>query len=293
MESIVIYHIVPSKSVGLNHLSIFKRVLKDNVSKLHELDNGQWFYSIPKDSTLKTITQSELLGLVTQYVITEERPKNIIAPERFLILDFVKSKKKNLSEIDINKDLNIKLKKNVVFDSKGWAVKTQYFENVNVSICEVTGLQIKDFQNLVMEEAKTYSVDENKNLLNRNLKIGYYTDRENIEYLVDKTKYYTEYDERIESEEKRRENVINAVLYPFLLGKFKELSISTDYADTQTKLNNFKNSIFGEVSQFVQFSDYETLTNKISILGYDWLETKENNITLRTLIIDLINNSKL
>jgi hypothetical protein len=82
-------------------------------------------------------------------------------------------------------------------------------------------------------------------------------------------------------------------LYPFLLGKFKELSISTNYADTQTKLNNFKNSIFGEVSQFVQFSDYETLTNKISILGYDWLETKENNITLRTLIIDLINNSKL
>jgi len=292
MESSVKHHIIPNKSEGLSHLAKFKRVTGQNVSKLHELENGKWFYSIPKDSALKTITQSELLKLVDNYEITNSRPQNIVSPEKFRILNHAKNKK-NISELDLNKDLNTKLKKNVVFDSKGWAVKTQYFENVNVSICEVTGLQIKDFQNLVMEELKTYSVDENKNLLNRNLKIGYYTDRGNIDYLVDKTKYYTEYDERIESEEKRRENVINAVLYPFLLGKFKELSISTDYADSQTKLNNFKNSIFGEVSQFVQFSDYETLTNKISILGYNWLETKENNITLRTLIIDLINNSKL
>ena len=292
MESSVKHHIIPNKSEGLSHLAKFKRVTGQDVSKLHELENGKWFYSIPKDSALKTITQSELLKLVDNYEITNSRPQNIVSPEKFRVLNHAKNKK-NISELDLNKDLNTKLKKNVVFDSKGWAVKTQYFENVNVSICEVTGLQIKEFENLVLEEIKTYSIDENKNLLNRNLKIGYYTDRENVEYLVDKTKIYTEYDERVEAERKRRENVINAVLYPFLLDKFKVLGVTTNYSETQNKLNEFKSSIFGEVSQFVNFSDYETLINKISILGYSYLEINENGVILRQLIIDLINNSKL
>ena len=292
MESGVIHHIIPNKSEGLSHLAKFKRVTGQDVSKLHELENGKWFYSIPKDSALKTVTQSELLQLVDNYEITNVRPQNIIPPEKFRILNHAKNKK-NISELDLNKDLNTKLKKNVVFDSKGWAVKTQYFENVNVSICEVTGLQIKEFENLVLEEIKTYSIDENKNLLNRNLKIGYYTDRENVEYLVDKTKIYTEYDKRVKAERKRRENVINAVLYPFLLDKFKVLGVTTNYSETQNKLNEFKNSIFGEVSQFVNFSDHETLINKISILGYNYLEINENEVILRQLIIDLINNSKL
>ena len=292
MEASVKHHIVPSKLVGLAHLAKFKRLLKQDVSKLHELSNGKYFYSIPKDSALKTITQSELLRLVDNYEITNARPQNIVAPEKFRLLNHVKSNK-SISEIDINKDLNIKLKKNIVFDSKGWAVKTQYFENVNISICGVTGLQIKEFENLVLEEIKTYSIDENKNLLNRNLKIGYYTDRENVKYLVDKTKNYTEYDERMEAERKRRENVINAVLYPFLIDKFKVLGVTTNYSETQNKLNEFKSSIFGEVSQFVNFSDYETLINKISILGYNYLEISENEVILRQLIIDLINNSKL
>ena len=292
MESSVKHHIVPSERVGLAHLAKFKRLLKQDVSKLHELSNGKYFYSIPKDSALKTITQSELLRLVDNYEITNARPQNIVAPEKFRLLNHAKTKK-NISELDINKDLNTKLKKNVVFDSKGWAVKTQYFENLNVSICGVTGLQIKEFENLVLEEIKTYSIDENKNLLNRNLKIGYYTDRENVKYLVDKTKNYTEYDERMEAERKRRENVINAVLYPFLIDKFKVLGVTTNYSETQNKLNEFKSSIFGEVSQFVNFSDYETLINKISILGYNYLEISENEVILRQLIIDLINNSKL
>ena len=295
METIK-HHIVPSLLIAKADLYKFHHVLGTHISKIHELDNGSFFYSIPKNTLLDKIkagiTQDKLLALITQYNVTEVRPTNILPSKKYVIKE-IATAQKNVTELKLNEDLSVKLKKKIVFDDKGWVVKKEYYKEVDVTLDSVTGLQNKTYTDLVMEETRVYNLDANKNLSTRDLSIGYADNRGNIDVLVEKTKNYTEFDEMLEAQRKRRVNVIDAILVPFVLNKFKELSITTNFTESDTKLKSFASDLGAELSAFKNYSDYDGLVAGVTDLTYIWLDTDDGGVTFKQRIIDKINNSKL
>lgn len=295
MESIK-HHIVPTLKDAESDLYKFRNIFGCNISKVYELDDNTFFYSIPTDTFLNKLkqgmTQAKLLSLITQHTLVEVRPTNILPKKRYIISD-VATIKKNVTELKLNEDLSIKLKKKLVFDDKGWVVKKEYYKELDVTLDSVTGLQNKTYTDLVMEETRTYNLDENKNLSTRDLSIGYADNRGNTDVLVEKVKNYTEFDEMLEAQRKRRVNVIDAILVPFVLNKFKELSITANFTESDTKLKLFASDLATELSAFKNYSDYDGLVAGVTDLTYIWLDTDDGGVTFKQRIIDKINNSKL
>jgi hypothetical protein len=291
------FHIVPSKEIADSQLYKFYKILGTTISKVSELDDNTWFYILPSDSRLDKIkkgtTQIKLLSLVTEYTLSNTLPSNILPEVRYVLLYHSKEVYKDITETNLDTDLTTKLKKKVTFDSKGWATKVEYYESVDVTIDSITGLQEKTYTNLVVEKVKTYTLDANKNLLNRSLSIGYMDNRGAIDVLVNKTKDYTEFDEMIDAQKKRRVNVIDAILVPFVLNKFKELSITTNFTESDTNLKLFASDLATELSAFKNYSDYDGLITGVTNLTYTWLDTDDGGVTFKQRIIDKINDSKL
>jgi hypothetical protein len=296
MESSIKYIIVSSKQIAQAHLYKFYHVLGSHITKIEELDNGNWFYTLPTDDLIgkfkNGITQQKLLNIVQDYTVFETRPSGILPDVKYVITD-IATVKKNVTELKLNEDLSVKLKKKLVFDDKGWVVKKEYYKDVTTTLDSITGLQNKTYTDLILEETRSYNLDENKNLSTRDLSLGYADNRGNIDTLVEKVKNYTEFDEMLEAQRKRRVNVIDAILVPFVLNKFKELGITSNFTESDANLKLFASELSNEISNFKNYSDYDSLINGIQNLTFIWLDTDDGGMSFKQRIINKIIYSKL
>lgn len=294
-----LFHSVAEEKTALEHKYQVDRIYKCNLIEVRETDSNTWGYYVPSNSLLdklrKGSNQDEFLAIIgtTETLIYDKGDIPALLPYKdYDIKKYIKNNKE-ITEADLDKDLLIKLKKKVILDSKGWATKVEYYENVDVTIDSVTGLQDKTYTNLYVEKVKSYTLDTNNNLVSRDLSIGYMNNRGTVDVLVEKTKNYTEFDERVEAQMKRRVNVIDAILVPFVLNKFKELGITANFTESDTNLKLFANELGNEIAAFKNYSDYDSLVTGVQNLTFTWLDTDDGGVTFKQRIIDKINASKL